>query len=503
MKDYEISTPGAESLIESLRAVGYSLPTAIADIIDNSVAAGAANIWLNFFWDGRQSHISILDDGDGMTEEVLSNAMRPGSQSPLDIRDPADLGRFGLGLKTASFSQARDLSVISKSKNNVKSRRHWDLDVVVEHNEWRLLKNATAKSEKEGEKLDSLGHGTLVMWENMDRIVGNVDASNQTAQQQFLDRVEEVKKHVSMIFHRFIDTPRPRLKIWINGTKEKHLVKAWDPFMSCHKCTTLTPVDPVAFGGTVVRIRGYILPHKDKLDDEEYNDGAGPLGWNAQQGFYIYRNDRMLVSGSWLKLGPVRAWAKEEHYKLARLSIDIPNSMDSEWSLDVKKSKATPPSSIRYKLTKLAEDVRDSARSVFVHRGEYGPRGNQQRQDLERPWKSSVRNGQTIYKIRRNHVLIREVLQRMGSLRPEVESVLRFLEETVPVQKIWLDVAEQENDHAVAYAGLATEVVLGDMKRVFEMLIDSGIHPDEAAMQIGAMEPFNRYPEIISQLTTG
>ena len=144
MSNYEISTPGAGALIESLRAVGYSLPTAIADIIDNSIAAKAKNIWLDFYWDGCDSRISILDDGVGMEEDVLSNAMRPGSQSPTDTRDPSDLGRFGLGLKTASFSQSRILSVVSKTSKGEKSRRCWDLNFVSKHNEWRLLKEVTS-----------------------------------------------------------------------------------------------------------------------------------------------------------------------------------------------------------------------------------------------------------------------------------------------------------------------------------------------------------------------
>ena len=113
MADYEIANPSAEALIESLRAVGYSLPTAIADIIDNSITASAKNVWLEFNWSGADSHIAIVDDGLGMSEEVLSNAMRPGSKSLLDDREPSDLGRFGLGMKTASFSQCRILSVVS------------------------------------------------------------------------------------------------------------------------------------------------------------------------------------------------------------------------------------------------------------------------------------------------------------------------------------------------------------------------------------------------------
>ena len=497
---FEIANPGAEALIESLRAIGYSLPTAIADIIDNSIAASASNVWLDFHWSGPDSWIAITDDGKGMTDEELSNAMRPGSTSPMDTRSPSDLGRFGLGLKTASFSQCRVLSVISKTTAGEKSRRCWNLDFVAKHNEWRLLLNATPAAEEASKVLDSLDSGTLVMLENLDRVVGGASPKNDKAHEHFLGRINELRKHLAMTFHRFIATPKPRLNIWINGKEEQHLVKAWDPFMEDHKCTTRTPIDPVQFGSEIVNIRGFVLPHKDKLTEEEFDDGAGPRGWNSQQGFYIYRNDRMLVSGSWLNLGPMRAWPKEEHYKLARLSIDIPNSMDSEWSLDVKKSVAMPPQNIRHRLTKLAEDVRGRARRVFVHRGEYGPRASGSDQELERPWTSTTRHGHTVYKISRRHPMITGVLNQLGSLKPEVDAMLRFLEETVPVQKIWLDAAEKSQDNAAPYEGIPEEVLLADLRRVWEMLLDSGITEDEARMRILSMEPFNRYADEISKL---
>lgn len=500
MPNYEIATPGAKALIESLRAVGYSLSTAIADIVDNSIAAQAENVWLNFHWGGSKSWISIIDDGEGMSDKTLYNAMRPGSKSPMDVRDPSDLGRFGLGLKTASFSQCRNLSVVSKTADSEISRRCWDLDYVAKHDEWRLLTQATDHAEEQAESLQNLRSGTLVMLESLDRVVGEVTADNEKAHEHFLRRVEDLRKHLAMTFHRFIATPAPRLKIWINGTTEQHLVAAWDPFMEAHNCTNRTPIDPIQFGGQIVNIRGYVLPHKDKLSESEFENGSGPRGWNSQQGFYIYRNDRMLVSGSWLGLGPIRAWPKEEHYKLVRLSIDIPNSMDSEWSLDVKKSVAMPPQNIRYRLMKLAEDVRSRARSVFVHRGEYGPRGKGRPLELERPWVSSTRNGHLTYSISRKHPLIEGVLFKLGSLKPEVNAMLRFLEETVPVQKIWLDAAEKNHSNAIPYEGVDESILFADMKRVWEMLLESGVTEDEARMRIGVMEPFNRYPEKIKQI---
>ena len=127
---FEVVQPNAAAMIESLRALGYSTKTAVADLIDNSIYAGAPNVWVNLFWDGVDSYVAICDDGGGMNAAVLRNAMRPGSRNPLEKRDARDLGRFGLGLKSASFSQCRRLTVASKDGSGSTEVRRWDLDYV-------------------------------------------------------------------------------------------------------------------------------------------------------------------------------------------------------------------------------------------------------------------------------------------------------------------------------------------------------------------------------------
>lgn len=121
--------PFAPVLMESTRAIGYSLEAAIADIIDNSIAAKAGKVKL-FFFPIDDAYLCILDDGIGMNNTQIDAAMQYGSQSPSDIRDASDLGRYGLGLKTASLSQCRVLTVVSKQGNIIIGRR-WDLDYVI------------------------------------------------------------------------------------------------------------------------------------------------------------------------------------------------------------------------------------------------------------------------------------------------------------------------------------------------------------------------------------
>ena len=500
-EEYELAEPKPEALIESLRAVGYTLETAIADIIDNSISASAKNIWINFYWDGHNSYISILDDGSGMDECGLSNAMRPGSQSPLEARSEKDLGRFGLGLKTASFSQARCLSVLSKKQGMPIYARKWDLDYVIKSKQWRLLKSIGKSEKSYSSLLKDLKSGTLVFWQNLDRLTDGTITSDEKARDRFNQQIEDVREHLGMIFHRYISGPNQRLTIWVNGRNAQNKIEPWDPFSTSHDATLLMPTDQIDFGDQIVAIKGYVLPHKDRFNtEEECERAAGPNGWNTQQGFYIYRNDRMLVSGEWLKLGRPRPWAKQEHYRLARLSIDIPNNIDTEWSLDVKKSTAKPPPEIKQKLFKLASDTREKAKQVFVHRGEYGPRGTYNQEELIRPWESSARSGHTIYKIDRKHILIKKLLSKAGKTRPELEATLRFLEETVPVQKIWLNTSEGNADYAKPYEELDYEIVFADLRRVWEILLATGIGKNEAKLKIRTMEPFNHYPELIEQL---
>ena len=177
--EYELTEPRAAAIVESLRAIGYSLPAAIADLVDNSITAGARNVWLNFTWDGSDSIVSIIDDGRGMAPEQLTEAMRPGTLGPLDKRESNDLGRFGLGLKTASFAQCRRLTVASRPSGGAECVRRWDLDYVVEHDAWRLLKSAAPGSEANLFPLGALEQGTIVLWECLDRVVGDVPRSNE------------------------------------------------------------------------------------------------------------------------------------------------------------------------------------------------------------------------------------------------------------------------------------------------------------------------------------
>jgi hypothetical protein len=495
-QEYDLVEPAAAAMIESMRAYGYTPSTAIADIVDNSISAGAGRVWLTFFWDGQSSFISILDDGAGMSEVELRQAMRPGSTNPLDDRDPSDLGRFGLGLKTASFSQCRRLTVSSKKESGGPSVRRWDLDYVTKKDKWHLLKAAENGSDKHLRTLDGVTRGTIVLWECLDRIVEDASVSDTMAHDRFLEMIETINRHIAMVFHRYLAGSKPKLRIYVNGNDDAHRIQPWDPFLELHPATISTPEEPIPCGKDVVRVQGFVLPHKDKLEEEEHRKAAGPAGWNAQQGFYVYRNERLLVPGNWLGL---RRWTKEEHYKLARIRIDLPNSVDLDWQIDVKKSIAKPPAAIRERLRDLADHVRKDARSVYAHRGAYGNR--KKREATIRAWLSATRGGRQTYRIDRKHPVVKGGLGVESGHRKRVEAMLRVLEETVPIQQIWLDTAEKPDNPARPFESVSEREILKIMIMTYRALRRTeGLSPKEARQKIASMEGFPDFPALVATL---
>ena len=296
--------PGAAAMIETFRAIGYSLETAVADIVDNSISASAKNVWINRIWKGGDSIITIRDDGHGMSGDEIIQAMRPGAQNPLIERSATDLGRFGLGLKTASFSQCRTLTVMSKIQGQSPEFWTWSLDHVAQCDRWELIHWLPEGFEHE---LDDLASGTIVIWTNPDRIIpATTKAENDNAKRKFSEAFDRVKKHLSMTFHRFLEAKS--VAIHWGG----HEIDPWNPFCPKESKVQIMPSEQI---GEQVTVKGYILPHKNNFSSETaYRQAEGIFGFSAHQGFYVYRGDRLLLAGDWLGL-----FRKEEAYKLVRI----------------------------------------------------------------------------------------------------------------------------------------------------------------------------------------
>jgi hypothetical protein len=467
-------------MAEAMRAYGYSLATAVADLIDNSISAGCRQVEIWFEWAGRNSYATISDDGVGMSEDKLREAMRLGSANPLEPRAKQDLGRFGLGLKTASFSQCRRLTVMSSERGGPPAVRRWDLDHLAKPgvSSWQILKHPAPGSADRLVLPAGAATGTVVLWEEMDRIVGNTPADDGNARRRFDNALCALEAHLGMVFHRYLAGPRSKLAITLN----RRDVAAWDPFAQDHPATGRYPTENISLEGVPgeVGVSAFVLPHKDRLGAERHKALAGPSGWNAQQGFYLYRNERLIVAGSWLGLGGSTPWTKEEHYKLARIRLDVPNSMDHLWQLDVKKSSARPPGQIRCHFEDIALRVRKDARSVFAHRGKYGPRPARPT-EIRRLWRTDTRNALRRYHIDRDHPVVDVLLRDLPSnLTERIELLLRMVEESVPVEQIWLNKAESPEDISGPFQCYTDAQLRSHLKDILQKISDVGLTKTEA-----------------------
>lgn len=473
--------PEAGPMIESFRAIGYSIEAAVADIADNSISAQAKNVWVNFEWKGNDSWLSITDDGYGMNNDELVQAMRPGSKNPLDDRNSRDLGRFGLGLKTASFSQCRMLSVISKKEDFHSVYWTWDLNFVNKTGKWDLLRYLPDnKFEADIEKIKS---GTIIVWNDIDRLVKNFHTDNTKSLEKFLLVMEQVKKHLAMVFHRYIENGKVKIHF------QDRIVEPWNPFLSQESTTQEFPEESLLNGR--VTVKGFVLPHKSKINEELYKNAEGPKGWNEQQGFYVYRNERLILAGDWLGL-----FRKEEHYKLARLKVDLPNNLDAEWQIDIKKSVARIPLLVRDQLKAYAGQVRNQAVEVYRHKG----RNVKQLpgQKFVPLWVDHKRGEKWFYKINREHPLLEKIKEQAVS-EPEraIEMLIRFIEETIPTKAIYIKESTEEDGLGKPFEGIDQEPIRKIIRQMYDKLVSEGNSDEKAKAIIFNIEPFNLFPHFL------
>lgn len=482
MSRYEELPPYADVMIESMRAIGYDLSMAIADLIDNSIFAEAQNIFIDYNWNGFDSWISILDDGKGMTETELHEAMRFGSQNPNETRNPRDLGRFGLGLKTASFSQCRVHTVLSKISSGEKAARYWDLNHVSKVKKWELGIGVPNGIDDILKRIDDVDHGTLVLWQQLDRILGKVEPDAETGEDIFLKKFLFVREYLEMVFHRYLSTPFS-LSIYIGKSK----LKPWDPYLRTNPFTQELANEKYEDG--TVRVIPYVLPHVSHRSAQENEIGAGLKGWNAQQGFYVYRNKRMIVSGGYLNF-PQK---QEEHYKLARIMVDISNEMDRDWGIDVRKATAIPPDRLKAELEKVAKATRSEASKIFRARiGGTRKTPHTSNQDV---WQRRKRGDKIVYQINKDNDVLKKILSEINYPKSWLNRLFYIIENTVPHRLIIMDNAENEDCHV----GLPHEInqpppeLIDLCKELYFEKRKSGKTHQQAADLVCAIEPFNTH----------
>jgi hypothetical protein len=460
-----------------MRAIGYSFETAIADIIDNSISAEATEISIRF-WPYDSPYVAVIDNGYGMAAEELVDAMRHGSRNPLEERGPTDLGRFGLGMKTASLSQCRRLTVASKRDGEI-SAWCWDLDTVTKRRDWILqgLPEEQIRLLPHGEELVLAEHGTLVLWQKLDRITSDGHPLDQALE----TKIDDARRHLALVFHRLLAN-RPggaNVTLCINNVR----VEPLDPYLLGNKATQQLPLEEFLIERQPVIVTPYILPHISKLGRKEMDLAGGEEGLRKSQGFYIYRNRRLICWGSWARLT-----RQEELTKLARVQVDIPNTLDHLWTLDIKKSSATPPESLKQNLKRIIERIVERSRIVYTYRGK-----KIKMDGVTHIWeRSSVRGGYA-YSLNETHPLVTAVKEALPEERKKhLDDLLGLIQTCFPFDLLYVDMASDSRAENHTVEDEDDEDFAASLARLVEVLKPRYPNEDELQKVLYSVEPFAR-----------
>ncbi len=488
MPEYFENRPEADILMNSMRSMGYTFEAAISDIIDNSISADAKLIELKFPVDPVECYIAICDDGNGMTSAELFRAMKYGSNQKGVERRDNDLGRFGLGLKAASFSQCRKLTVISK-KNNTVSAFSWDLDYIESHEEAGWAVAGYSKAELGGLRfkswLDNHEHGTVVVWENFDLI----EKSTGSVYQELTKYSETTCEYIALIFHRFLNRDKSE-KVTIKI--DEYQVEGLDPFLTEHKKTNprrlmKLPVNDSHGVERYVTVQPYVLPFQKDMTKADIKKIGGIENYRTSQGFYIYRNQRLIIWGNWF------GRQKNELTKHARVMVDIPNSLDDIWGIDIKKQNAKIPKIIQNQLKKAV----DEAMEISIRTQTYRGRVSKANEDIDYIWdRIQSRGEQYTYRINRESKifnLIRNSVDDATWIR--IDMVLEEIENSVPYQQIYIDKSQNQVADAVEDERAA------DVEAKARMLINiakslGSNDADGIIEELFKSEPFINYPAL-------
>jgi macrodomain Ter protein organizer (MatP/YcbG family) len=414
--------PKASSLMSTARSFGnYDLGAALADLIDNSITAKASQIDISFnIYDTNNVVVRIRDNGQGMSRVQLVNAMKPASTNPEDTRESSDLGRFGWGLKSASLSQARVLTVVTWHSNEFNAAR-WDIDNL---EDWAMdiFDGNDAKSLLEGEFSNQ--SGTEVIWTNCDRLLDlGVSA---TIDERLNEKIAYAHKQLSLIFHRFLSgEASSKLVIVMQGIKLKPL----DPFLSDHLATqTIDEEKIILRGKEELSVKPFIIPHFSKLSIQEKNELGGDEGLVRNQGFYVYRNKRLIIYGTWFRLMP-----HGELTQLMRIRVDLPNTLDTDWKITLDKSDAQLPVTLRIRLKQLLRKF--GKRSINANR----KKGINLNLDNSYPvWLKNIHNGRIRYLINRDHPMTCQLIEESDNPKT-ANVVLNMIESYMPIESMLED----------------------------------------------------------------
>ena len=481
--------PKAATLMGSLRSMGYSFESAIADVIDNSISAHASKVQV-LFPTNPLAHLAvgILDDGEGMTNEELLEAMRYGSMASEEQRADDDLGRFGMGMKSASLSQCRRLTVISFDGTESHGYR-WDYSYILEKKDW-IIQELNKKEIESVPYIDfylKQKTGTLVVWDDFDVLA---KSSGGQVYETLVELRSTVEQSLALIFHRYLSaTDYTKLEIQINNLS----IVPLDPFLERHPKTTRKKERTIAIPDSegierLIRIKPYILPFATDLKEKDKKLIGGIENLRAKQGFYVYRNKRLIIWGTWFGMNK-----RAELTKNARIRVDIPNSLDDIWAIDIKKQNASIPKKILNQMKKTVME----ALEISVNQQTYRGRTRNVNDNIDYIWeRKEGRNNTFFYQINRASKLYQFIKEKMSDEDiTYLDMLVTEIEKNIPIQQMYIDksneaITIEETDSrlddvfqmAVAMANTLLSLKTDGIESIIEDLMKS--------------EPFCHYPKL-------
>lgn len=486
--------PKASTLMGSLRSMGYSFEAAVADVIDNSISAHAQNIHVLFPTTPMDElALGILDDGKGMTKDSLLEAMRYGSLSAEEERSEDDLGRFGMGMKSASLSQCRRLTVVSYERNNLNGFT-WDYNHILETQDWMIqeLNDLEIEMLPYIDRLKEQKVGTMVIWEDFDVLS---KSSGGQVYSTLMDLRTSLEKSLALIFHRFLSGfNNTRLRIFINELN----VKPLDPFLEQHPKTTIKreiELDIKDSSGVerMIRVSPFILPFATDLSEKDKKLVGGIENLRQKQGFYVYRNKRLIIWGTWFGMKH-----RTELTKNARIRVDIPNSLDDIWSIDIKKQQAAIPKQILQRLKKAVEEALDFSVRQQTYRG----RTTKVDDDIDYIWdRKEGRNNTFYYQINRESRIFQFVRDKMSDEDYSyLETLLAEIENNLPVQDIYVDKSNEAISPPEESVDRLDDIYQLAVTMASTMIETRGNDVEGVIEDLFKVETFHKYPQLKEKL---
>ncbi len=454
--------PPSTNIIDVLGSSGYTLETALADIVDNSISAGADSISISFdVNDLGNARVIIADNGTGMSLDDLKNAAIIANVSKNAKRDEFDLGRYSLGLKSASMSFCNKLYVISKREGNDPNSICIDFAYILRENKWSA--SVVEKPEYENKLKDS---GTIVLWEDLKFVDADTFSRKQLNQKLF-----SIETHLSHTFSDYIMNKNLKIKM------EKDMIEAWDPFMLHLDSVKCLDVDPISYKGSKIEIKPYILPVYSSLPAKEQLRMKG-RGMSEQQGFYIYRNGRLINEGGWLNLPGMTVDNKSQY---ARIRVDIASHLDDDFKVNFMKNSLEIPDRLKSSFLDVAKLARKESLNSYAYKKNPTLKRKRKNKDNIPVWNVHTSDNSISLNINTDHPIIKELTKNM-SLK-EQKKLFSLLSKNLPVARIQSGIVKDKEYRNSEMMELIDET--------YNELKNSGMNDNDIKKKMISIEPFS------------